>query len=257
MTYRNIETSIWKDEWFADLDPQEKLLFIYLFSNESAMLTGLYKITLRVIEFETGLPKEFIVNTLNKFSQANKVHYDNGVIWVVNLRKYNDSKSPTVAKRIQWELGKITDCQLKRAYLGTGDTVPIQYPYSMDTHLTVQTLTSKHAVDTVSPERPAEPTNKQPSPFDDMRLLVERLTGYPIPTTKQDMDALNEFVRLGVTEADIRGAIAYFSGNGYVARGPDKLLKSVKTEVARRTQADSGKSNVKKFIPEEHASEVY
>lgn len=97
----------------------------------------------------------------------------------------------------------------------------------------------------------------QTSDFDIMRLLVERLTGYPIPTTTQDIDALSEFVRLGVTEADIRGALAYFSKNGYVARGPDKLLRSVRTEVARRTQAEAAQSNVKKFIPEEHASEVY
>ena len=64
--YRQIHTQIWKDEWFLDLEPQAKLLFIYLFGNENTSLSGIYKLPLKVILFETGLDKEYVVNTLKK-----------------------------------------------------------------------------------------------------------------------------------------------------------------------------------------------
>ena len=43
--FRAIHTQIWKDEWFVDLTINQKVLFIYLFSNEASSFTGLYKIT--------------------------------------------------------------------------------------------------------------------------------------------------------------------------------------------------------------------
>ena len=134
MTYRNADTRMWKDDWFLDLEPLEKLLFIYLFTNDNTTLTGLYKISMRVIEFETALDKEFILSTLDKFSHAGKVHYHDNLIWVVNLRKYNDSKSPKVQSRINYELTLIPDCPLKKAYISGN----IQYLYSMDTDSTIQ-----------------------------------------------------------------------------------------------------------------------
>ncbi len=41
--FRNIHTHIWKDAWFCELQPDEKLLFIYLFSNERASVCGMYE----------------------------------------------------------------------------------------------------------------------------------------------------------------------------------------------------------------------
>ena len=39
--YRQLHTHIWSDNWFAELEPDLKLLFIYLFSNERASICGL------------------------------------------------------------------------------------------------------------------------------------------------------------------------------------------------------------------------
>lgn len=136
--YRQIHVSVWKDEWFLDLTPTEKLLFIYLFSNESASLSGIYKIALRVICFETSLPKNRVVETLQKFSIADKIHYQAGIVWVKNLRKYNRG-SNKVDIRIEKDLAEIPDCELKRKYISYYDPkIPysdknIRSPYPMDT----------------------------------------------------------------------------------------------------------------------------
>jgi len=137
---------MWKDEWILELTPEEKLLFVYLFSNECTSLSGLYKIAKRVIAFETGLSLDFVNKTLARFEKVGKVYYQDGLIWVVNLRRYNRGGA-TVYTRILSDIAAIPDCPLKRRYLAyyasettTTDTPetppepePIPYTYPTDT----------------------------------------------------------------------------------------------------------------------------
>jgi hypothetical protein len=139
--YRQIHVSIWKDGWFLDLEPDEKLLFIYLFSNESASLSGLYKLPLKVICFETCLDRQFVTEALAKFEQAGKVFYRDGVLWVKKMREYNRG-GETVYKRMMQDIDQIPDCELKTLYLRhypkpvkneIADTLSVDYPYPTDT----------------------------------------------------------------------------------------------------------------------------
>jgi hypothetical protein len=47
------------DQWFAELSAEEKLLFVYLFSNERASVSGLYESPIRVMAFETSLGEKY------------------------------------------------------------------------------------------------------------------------------------------------------------------------------------------------------
>jgi len=129
--YRQIHVSIWKDEWFLELDADEKLLFIYLFSNELASLAGIYKIPLRVIAFETSLEASYIREKLDDFERAGKVIYRDGIVWVINMRKYNGG-SEKVEQRVQKDVDDIPDCWLKQVYLAYFN-LGIPYAYGMDT----------------------------------------------------------------------------------------------------------------------------
>ena len=42
--YRQIHTQIWRDNWFLDLEADEKLLLIYLFSNDNSNQAGIYEL---------------------------------------------------------------------------------------------------------------------------------------------------------------------------------------------------------------------
>lgn len=123
--YRQIHTQIWKDEWFLDLDPREKLLFIYLFSNDQSTVSGIYRISRRVIIFETGLDEKFIDKALDKFAKAGKVFTEDCIVWVVNLRKYNESASPKVRERIARDIEDLPDGRLKEMYL---EYAPVDRP---------------------------------------------------------------------------------------------------------------------------------
>lgn len=133
--YRQLHTRMWSsDQWFAELKPEFKLLFIYLFSNERASVCGLYELPVRMMVFETGLEKAVIEAGLAEFQQADKVWYDamTGVVYVRNMLKYQGSTSPHVKKRIQADLKAVPDCALKTQWL-QAYRVSIGYEDGIDT----------------------------------------------------------------------------------------------------------------------------
>lgn len=207
--YRQIHVSIWKDEWFMDLAPQEKVLFIYLFSNESTSLSGLYKLPIKVIEFETGLERKFILEALEKFSQANKVHYEDGVIWVVNLSRYHQTKSPKVETRKLKDIEAIPNCALKRRYLAA----QIGYRYSNDTSLQLKEKEEEKEKEKEKEEEAAAPaipqTPKQAVEHPDLKLFQE-VSGR-IPGVKEYGLVIQTVQLLRQKIPEERALIAYLS----------------------------------------------
>jgi len=100
-----------------DLTPLERYLFIYLFTNDLSSISGIYKLPMRVIQNETGLDKEFIQEALDKFQAAKKIFYCDGVMWVVNMRKFHANASPRTMAKVNADVCGIPDGKVKTAYL--------------------------------------------------------------------------------------------------------------------------------------------
>ena len=49
MMKRMIDTGTWDDPWFAELDPDAKLLFLYLLTNRRSTAAGVFEITARAM----------------------------------------------------------------------------------------------------------------------------------------------------------------------------------------------------------------
>jgi DnaD/phage-associated family protein len=137
--YRQLHTRMWADTWFIELKTEQKLLFVYLFSNERASVCGLYEIPLRFISFETGLEKDQIVEAFEVFTQAGKIEYDYaaGVIWVKNMAKYQTSTSPKLQARIKADIKAVPECAIKNRYLYGTDTVSVPHDDGNDTSYSV------------------------------------------------------------------------------------------------------------------------
>lgn len=136
--YRQIHTQIWRDNWFLDLEPDEKLLFIYLFSNDNSNLAGLYELHDRIIMLETGLDSSRIKEIVTKFESAGKVFYRDGVVWIVNMQKYHSNAGEKVKKNIETIVMGIPDCEVKQKYcianeIEGNNTPSIPYVYPIDT----------------------------------------------------------------------------------------------------------------------------
>lgn len=107
-----ITTKMWSDNWFIDLDPIEKLIFVYILTNEKTNILGLYELPLRIMSIETGIEKEMIEKVLNRFKEDKKVMYFDGWIFIKNFPRHQ-SVNPSIIKGIKRVLSETPD-RIKR-----------------------------------------------------------------------------------------------------------------------------------------------
>jgi hypothetical protein len=137
--YRSVKVSMWaQDEWFMELQPDAKLLWIYLFTNAHTSVAGIYKLPLRTIHNETGIEPDRITALLQAFERDGKVRYLNGTVWVIKMREHQATSSPLVKKRIDKDISVLPDTLLKREYLSR---------YGIDT-VSIGNLESRYDTDT-------------------------------------------------------------------------------------------------------------
>lgn len=94
-----INTKFWNDGYVAELEPVEKLLFLYLLTNRYTEMCGAYELSIRTMVFETGIPEDVIRNVLSRFGVDGKVEYRDGWVIVKNFLKHQQ-KNPNIAKGI-------------------------------------------------------------------------------------------------------------------------------------------------------------
>ena len=73
---RSVNTSFWSDPYIESLSPDEKLLFLYLLTNDNTNMLGIYQTTIRRISFETGLTEKAVNKSLERFSKDGKVRFE-------------------------------------------------------------------------------------------------------------------------------------------------------------------------------------
>jgi len=85
---RYLNTKFWDDNYIVDLDPIEKLLFIYFLTNPLTNIIGIYEITIRRIAFDTGIDQDMVLKILDRFERDNKIKYSQGYIVIKNFTKH-------------------------------------------------------------------------------------------------------------------------------------------------------------------------
>ena len=58
--YRQLYTEFWSDSFILDLTPEEKYFYLYLMTNTKTTQTGIYEISKRTIETDTGYNRETV-----------------------------------------------------------------------------------------------------------------------------------------------------------------------------------------------------
>ena len=81
-TYRTIRMDFWNDPYVEGMEPQDKLLYVYLFSSPHTNNLGVLTVSRRKIAFETGLTEEGVAAGLAALERDGKVLIDGGAIWV-------------------------------------------------------------------------------------------------------------------------------------------------------------------------------
>ena len=93
---RLVNCKFWDDKYTSNLDPIEKLLFLYFLTNPLTNIIGVYEIEIRRIAFDTGIDKEMVIKIIDRFTADDKIGYYDGYIVIKNFIKFQNEKSPNV-----------------------------------------------------------------------------------------------------------------------------------------------------------------
>jgi hypothetical protein len=214
--FRQTHCKMWTDGWFIELELDEKLLWSYYFTNEHTTVTGIYEIPMRVMAFETGINRERVEQILQKFVTAQKCRYEDGVLWVFNMPKYQGLEgkkiSPKLLVRIRKDVAMLPETQIKRDFIKDCgalygiDTLSIPFPESAsdtDTDTDTETETETET------ERETEKAQKpKPALFSikDAEKIYCEITQYPTtspgmyPYLEKILDMLQKLGALRTTK---------------------------------------------------------
>lgn len=100
---RSVDTHFWQDEYIVELDPIEKLLFLYFLTNPAAGMSGCYERPLRIIAFDTGIDKDMLIRIISRFEGDQKIMYREGWVVLFNFNKHNNL-NPSMQRAAEKEL---------------------------------------------------------------------------------------------------------------------------------------------------------
>ena len=144
---RMVNTKFWDDNYIIDLDPIEKLLFLYFLTNSLTNIAGIYEISIRKIAFDTGIDKDMVKKILDRFKTDKKIYYIEGWIIIANFPKYQSYKNhPKIKRGIELILEEIPDNIRYSMYrLSIPYTYPFNYSNS-NSNTNTNTNTNKKAL---------------------------------------------------------------------------------------------------------------
>lgn len=112
-------TRFWEDNYVSDLDPIEKLLFIYALTNPRVSLCGIYEVAPKSVALDTGIDKEMLPKIFRRFEKDKKVVYLDGWMCVVNYPKYQNYNKTTMATALEREISLIPK-KILDSFIGYG-----------------------------------------------------------------------------------------------------------------------------------------
>lgn len=98
---RYIHSRFWTDTYIDKLDPIEKLLFLYLLTNERVTIAGVYELPLKIMSVETGIEKEMVEKIIKRFESEGKIYFFEGWIYLKNFQKYQNLDNASIKKGIE------------------------------------------------------------------------------------------------------------------------------------------------------------
>lgn len=144
MSQKYVKDEFWTDPYVEDLDPSEKLLFLYLLTNPLNNCAGIFEIKNSRIAYETGFDERKIDKILKKFEKDKKILKKDNWIILVNFTK-NQSKNPSIIQGIQRILNSLPPACIQAL---TASPQPVGY-YTL-LNLTIPNSNEKESIDSLS-----------------------------------------------------------------------------------------------------------
>jgi len=105
---RSVNTKFWDDPFIVELDPTDKLIFLYLITNSLTNILGIYEISTRKISFDTGVSIERVQKALEGFERVRKAYFEENYIVLPNWLK-NQNLNPNMKKAVEKEFNELPE----------------------------------------------------------------------------------------------------------------------------------------------------
>lgn len=138
---RFIKTDLWADPYFEELDSSEKLMYIYLMTNEQVDLCGIYKISIKRISDETWFNKSQVELILNRFSKDDKVHYVENYICVSDFLSHQNTNNDKIIAGIARSVNSIPQTAIESIFGLSSQYISHIWPMYKSSHFTLLNLT--------------------------------------------------------------------------------------------------------------------
>jgi len=202
MKTRIIHTKIWKDNYFSQLNRAEKLAFIYLLTNESINLCGIYEINDLELKTWVGLTDTEIENVKKTFTKDGRFIFYKNWVKVIHHGRYNTNYSGTKNEiALQRELTYIPDSVSKEL-----DSLSIDYRYPIDSPIIHKSETINHKSETINHK---SETNSKYISQDYLKTLkddeveMEDLIGNFTCTRRQILDKAEDFLDYCISKGKV------------------------------------------------------
>jgi len=106
---RLVNTHFWDDKYTSNLDPIEKLLFLYFLTNPLCNIIGIYEIEIKRIAFDTGIDKEMVSKIIERFYKDKKLAYVDGYIIIKNFIKFQSQGSEKIKIGIKNQFDRLPE----------------------------------------------------------------------------------------------------------------------------------------------------
>lgn len=229
--FRQIHVLIWDDDWFCQLSSDDKVVFIWLFSNRRASVSGLYQFTEFICSRETGLSMESVKSSIKRLVADKKIYVEGEWVWVKNLRKYNYYKNDNADKRIQKDLDQLPDNGLKKAYIGHYKA--LDSPYEAPTTPLLE-QEKEQDIEHEHEKEESSPVSMLYSAF------VTGLQREPYPNERDSwIKDLSVMANEGVNQSDIKQAFIELDGK-YTITAPRSIKNAAITCKRKRVSGNLG-----------------
>lgn len=109
--------AIWTDPWFLDLSTEAKCLYLWAITTDHGNQAGLFVVSRRVMEFETGMNDERLTGALAELEGKLVYERETGTLWVVGKAKRVRAKTEQIAKSIGRAVADCPSLTIKRDFV--------------------------------------------------------------------------------------------------------------------------------------------
>lgn len=103
---RYLNTRLWRDSWFETLNANEKFVYVYLLTNPSTNMLGIYNLSIRRIAYDCNLNEQTARRCIKKLEEISRIMYRKGYVIIPDWISQN-AMNPSMKQSAMKDFDKL------------------------------------------------------------------------------------------------------------------------------------------------------